>query len=329
MHIVKNPFYDPFRCIAQNCPDSCCKEWSVQVDDASAARYRSLPGSLGDRLRQVLIREDGEFVIAIEDGRCPMWRSDGLCRIQAELGEQALCETCRAFPRLTHDYGDFAELTLELSCPEVSRLLLTQEWGESLVETIPGGEAPEYDTDAMAVLLRTRRQAMEILRSDRPVGEMLTLLLLYAYQAQGELDGCEETAFDADAALETAKALAKPADFADVLEFYAHLEILTDAWARRLEDAQPAPWSEHLRRLARYGVERYWLQAVSDYDLAGRVKMVVLSCLLVKNLGGDPVQTAQQYSKEIENNADNLDGILDAAYSHPAFTDDKLLGYLL
>ena len=27
--------------------------------------------------------------------------------IQAELGEQALCKTCREFPRLTHDYGGF------------------------------------------------------------------------------------------------------------------------------------------------------------------------------------------------------------------------------
>ena len=55
--------------------------------------------------------------------------------------------------------------------------------------------------------------------------------------------------------------------------------------------------------MARYGVERYWLQAVSDYDLTSRVKMIVAACLLVKHLGGDPVQTAQLYSKEIENNA--------------------------
>ena len=76
-------------------------------------------------------------------------------------------------------------------------------------------------------------------------------------------------------------------------------------------------------------MERYWLQAVSDYDLICRVKMVIASCLLVKTLGGDPVETAQIYAKEIENNADNVDAILDAAYENPAFTDDKLLGLLL
>ena len=75
-------------------------------------------------------------------------------------------------------------------------------------------------------------------------------------------------------------------------------------------------------------MERYWLQAVSDYDLAGRVKFIVISCLLVGLLGGEYVQTAQLFSKEIENDADNVEAILDAAYSARPFADDKLLGML-
>ena len=51
--------------------------------------------------------------------------------------------------------------------------------------------------------------------------------------------------------------------------------------------------------------------------------------MIIKLLGGDIVITAQRYSKEIENDADNVDAILDAAYNHPAFTDDKLLGLLI
>ena len=125
MLITKPDYFDRFRCIAGACPDSCCKEWDVQVDADSAAMYRALPGALGDRLREVLKEEDGETVMTILDGRCPMWRADGLCRIQAELGETALCKTCREFPRLTHDYGDFIELGLELSCPEAAKFILS------------------------------------------------------------------------------------------------------------------------------------------------------------------------------------------------------------
>ena len=90
MKITKPVYFDSFRCIAGACPDSCCKEWDVQVDDDAAAFYRALPGPLGDRLRQVLKDEDGETVMTIIDRRCPMWRDDGLCEIQAQLGHDAL-----------------------------------------------------------------------------------------------------------------------------------------------------------------------------------------------------------------------------------------------
>ena len=55
MLITKPHYYDSFRCIAGSCPDSCCKEWDVQVDDVSAAYYRSLPGALGEDLRRLTV----------------------------------------------------------------------------------------------------------------------------------------------------------------------------------------------------------------------------------------------------------------------------------
>ena len=158
MTITKPSYFDAFRCIAGSCPDSCCKEWAVQVDDDAAAYYRALSGPLGDRLRQVLTDTEDGTVMTIENGRCPMWRQDGLCRIQAELGHDALCKTCREFPRLRHDYGTFAELGLELSCPEAARLILTSPEQEMASQSLPESETPEYDTEIMEILLRSRRQ---------------------------------------------------------------------------------------------------------------------------------------------------------------------------
>ncbi len=330
MLITKPAYFDDFHCIASACPDSCCKEWSVQVDADTAAFYRGLPGPLGDRLREVLQEEDGDTVMTIENGRCPMWRSDGLCQIQAELGEQALCHTCREFPRLTHDYGDFVELGLELSCPEAARILLSAEPAPAVVCTIPGGSAPEYDAEAMESLKHSRNVMLSLLSDQRyTIPEVLSLGLLYGYQAQGELDGDEAFPFDANSALEQLSGFAKPGNLQEVLDFFLGLEILTPVWAQRLREPARLRFPEAARQLARYFVERYWLQAVSDYDLTGRVKFVIISCLVICALGGDFVSTAQLYSKEIENNWDNVDSILEASYSHPAFTDDRLLGLLL
>ena len=331
MKIIKPSYFDTFRCIAGQCPDSCCKEWDVLVDADKAAFYRALPGDLGDRLRQVLKDEDGDVYMTIENRRCPMWRDDGLCRIQAELGEEALCKTCREFPRLTHDYGDFIEYGLELSCPEAARIILNTPAPIFVTQEVSGGEEPEYDAADMEILLRTRETARKVLSDPHhTTGEALALLLLHAYRAQAELNGMGTATGENEAAmLEHAKTFSRDGDFCDILNFFKGLEILTPEWSARLESPAPADWDARHRTLARYFVDRYWLQAISDFDLISRVKLALSSCLMVKFLGGDLIETAQLYSKEIENSIENVEAILDATYDEPFFSDVCLWGLLL
>lgn len=330
MKVYYPQYYNDFRCIAAACPDSCCKEWTVDVDPEAAALYRNLSGDLGDRLRSVLQDTGDGTIMEIEDGRCPMWRQDGLCRIQAELGHDALCKTCREFPRLRHDYGDFLELGLELSCPEAARLIFQ---GSSVVQEqeIPNGEAAEYDPEIMDILLQNRKEILDLLENTRfSLSEKLAILLLRAHDIQGRIDGDAPLVFDPDALLHEAKKYAQKGDWDSVFSFFRELETLTERWASLLQNA-PAEikWNPLLNALARYFVERYWLQAVSDLDLICRAKFIVCGCLLVAALGGDPVETAQLFSKEIENDPDNVEAILDGAYRSPALTDVNLLSLLL
>ena len=60
MERIYPSFYTEFKCIAGACPDSCCHEWEVQVDEASAARYRAMEGPLGDIKRSVTGLFSGE-----------------------------------------------------------------------------------------------------------------------------------------------------------------------------------------------------------------------------------------------------------------------------
>ena len=328
MQIRKPRYFDEFTCLASACPDSCCKEWDVLIDPQSAEFYRSLPGDLGQRLRQVLTQEEEQTYMMIEEGRCPMWRKDGLCRIQAELGHDALCKTCRDFPRLTHDYGEFTELGLELSCPEAARLILSRETEDFPFPVL--SDCEDYDREDMLLLLQTRREALALLdRKDFSVPQALSLLLLYGYHAQSLLDGEALENFSPEEALKTAKSLAKTGSTQEIRTFFLSLEILTPGWKQRLTAPScPGAWSDKYRLLAKYFIMRYWLQAISDFDLVGRVKLGITLCLLIRELGGDLVQTAQLCSKEIENNTENVDALLDAAYTCPALTDDKLLGLL-
>lgn len=331
MKVSYPEYYKDFQCLAGDCPDSCCKEWAVAIDEASAEYYRSLPGALGDALRASLQEEDGETILALtEDRRCPMWRADGLCRIQSELGEQALCHTCTQFPRLRHDYGDFAELGLELSCPEAARLILDRPQPKTVTVQQESTEEPDYDPDAMSTLLRSRSVVVRLLSDpDHTPGEALAILLLYAYRVQEELDGGETAEYAPGDDLRRAKSIAQGGDEQALLDIYQDLEILTPQWRQRLSAPAGSSWDSKHLTLARYFVDRYWLQAVSDLDLVCRVKFLLASCLTVKLLGGDLLQTAQLYSKEIENDADNVEALLDAAYTEPAMADIKLLDLIL
>lgn len=331
MKLVVPTYYYDFKCLASDCPDSCCKEWAVQIDEASASYYRMLPGELGDQLRNAMVEENGDTILALTpDHRCPMWRQDGLCRIQAQLGEEGLCQTCRQFPRLRHDYGNFVELGLELSCPEAARLILSAPSHKTIETQMDGGEIPDYDPQAMEILHRSRSSILSFLENPAySVGESLAVMLMYGYSVQNELDGGDAASLDPDTMLEEARKISASGSVTDILTFFGKLEILTPAWQQRLQCPLGSSWNERHKAIARYFVARYWLQAVSDYDLVGRVKLAVISCLVIKALGGDILNTAQLYSKEIENDIDNIDALLDGAYAAPALTDNKLLGLLL
>ena len=330
MNVFYPSYYHRFSCIAAACPDSCCKEWEVDLDDATAAYYRSLSGALGDALRQVLKDTEEGTAMTIHDGRCPMWRQDGLCRIQAELGHDALCKTCREFPRLRHDYGNFVELGLELSCPEAARLILSQPFAwESTVEA--GEGTADYEEDLMQILRTSRDVAVTYLyESTLPIHEKLAVVLLYAHHVQSWIDGGEGAHLDEEAFLETAKQYAQDGDREALAAFFREMEVLTGRWQVLLQSSRVEnAWDVRQRELAVYFITRYWLQAVADYDLIGRVKYMIASCLLIHGLEGDFLEKSQLYSKEIENNPDNVDAILDGAYTNRALTDVNLLSLLL
>ena len=157
---------------------------------------------------------------------------------------------------------------------------------------------------------------------------------LYACEIQAQIDGAEAKAFSPAAALRAARSLARPSGVEELAAFYRSLELLTPDWRTLLESPGAAPVeSPELRAFAGYELNRYWLHAVSDLELAARVKMVLGAVILLAHLGGDGqparLRAMTLYSKEIDDDPDNLDALLDAAYRTAAFTDDRLLGLLL
>ncbi len=139
MQIFKPVYFDEFTCVAGNCPDTCCAGWQIMIDEDSLEKYGEVEGSFGSRLRNSIDWMEGCFYQY--DRRCAFLNEENLCDLYSELGPEALCDTCRLYPRHVEEYEGVREWSLSLSCPIAARLLLSWQGEVPLIET----ETPEEE----------------------------------------------------------------------------------------------------------------------------------------------------------------------------------------
>ncbi len=133
-------FYKEFHCIGGICEDSCCENWEIDLDDASLKRYKKQGGDFGQRLKDNTRMKDKQFIL--NGTRCPFLNADNLCDIFIEMGEDCLCETCTNFPRHIEEFEDLKEVSLTMSCPEASRIMLAKQ--EKMTFVCQEGTDAEY-----------------------------------------------------------------------------------------------------------------------------------------------------------------------------------------
>lgn len=353
MQDITPDYYSSFHCLAGACPDNCCKMWTVVVDDEAAARYKTLPGSAGARLRDSMTTdEDGDRVLKHRNGNCCLLTEAGLCQAQLDFGEEALCKVCREFPRLCQDFTAFREHSLSLACPEAARLILTAPH-LPLLSSQGGAAEPvsDYDSEVMAFLRQVRAQMFSILAAPGfSAGQKLALCLYLGENAQTRLDGDASPAFSSSAALARLQSARSSVPWQEILAFYRSLEILTPEWAGILDHAMAHPLSREALTagdpMAAYPQEfinlcfselyRTVLCAVADYDLLPRVQSAILSCAVSRYLiclsGGstpDRLRLHWLYAKEISHDIDNQDALLDACLEKDFFSTDAIVSMLL
>ena len=72
-------YYDKFKCIANRCTDSCCKDWDVVVDSDTEDFYNSVHSELGEKIRRLTVTDgDGDRIFVSQNGRWAVWNSDML-----------------------------------------------------------------------------------------------------------------------------------------------------------------------------------------------------------------------------------------------------------
>lgn len=128
-------YVSQFQCVGGDCPDTCCRGWTITVDKETFGYYRQITHpELKPWLDTNLVVRDqnseeqyGKFNLTASDAICGLHSSQGLCRAQQYLGEDALSDTCYIYPRTVYKSGEQFAQCLTLSCPEAARLALTQD----------------------------------------------------------------------------------------------------------------------------------------------------------------------------------------------------------
>ena len=94
-------YYKKFRCIAGECPDTCCAGWQIQIDPASLRKYREIKGPLGNRLKNEINWKESCF--RQYNGRCAFLNENDLCDLYLEGGGTRAF--CRDISKNSRDCG--------------------------------------------------------------------------------------------------------------------------------------------------------------------------------------------------------------------------------
>lgn len=295
--ILKTPsFYKDFKCIAGDCPDSCCQGWEVDADDASLDYYKTLTGDIRSRIDSVLDKDEfGNTIFKLADKkRCPFLNNENLCDMHIAIGGEHTPYTCRMFPRFINDFGGTREMGVSFSCPVASDMMfdLTETMGfVSEINDLPP-ELNEIDAQTYFYLSKAREKAFSIVQ-DRslPIRQRLVKLLDFGVEIQQDLEEYNEGDNDVD--------------FFDV---FRNPELINPQWLDRVEKGKIKPVSDEIfnENIASYFIFRYFLTAVHDYDVLSKIKMAVVGVLIVTYFGEDS-WTIHLWSKETEHSQYNMD----------------------
>lgn len=114
-------YYSIFKCAQTNCPNTCCKGWTISVDNNTYNKYTKLTDSYRDNLLNLISNETKK--IYMHKYYCPFLDDDMLCKIQKKYGANYVCETCREFPRIKSNFFNILRLDMLISCPEVVKIV--------------------------------------------------------------------------------------------------------------------------------------------------------------------------------------------------------------
>lgn len=317
MKLVTPSFYKDFKCIAGDCPDSCCQGWEVDADEDSLAYYKTLTGDIKKRIDGVLDKDEfGNTIFRLaERKRCPFLNDENLCDMHIAIGGEHTPFTCRTFPRFINDFGSTREMGISFSCPVASDMMWYLKDDFSFVSEINSLPPSLNDIDAELYfkLFKIREKAYQIiLDKTKPLNERIKELLLFGSALQDEIDSYEENN-----------------ECTEIIEIFKNPEVINNEWVEKVNNAhfdKEVINSKPCESIAMYFLFRYFMQAVYDKDVLSKIKMSAIGVLIPAFFGNDS-WTIHLWSKETEHSDINMERYKHNLKNNGAVSVSNLIKY--
>lgn len=297
MKIIKPTFYRDFKCIAGDCPDSCCQGWEVDADEQSLRFYSTLDPSLEikQRIDRVLSKDefDNTIFTLAKNKRCPFLNDENLCDMHIAIGGEHTPYTCRTFPRFIYDFGSTREIGISFSCPVASDMMYNADsfdFEQEVNDDFP--VLNDIDAQTYFTLLNARKNAYDIVKNKNvSIAERMVQLLDFAKNLQDELEPYTEGGNDIE--------------FIDV---FKNPELINIEWKKKVNSPvfNKVSDTQANENILMYFLYKYFMQAVYDLDMLSKVKMAVVG-VFINTYFGEDSWTVHLWSKETEHSQYNMD----------------------
>ena len=295
-------YYQKFKCKADKCIHSCCRDWEIDIDCETLEKYNAVQGQMGDELRSNIASTPEPHFVLTKEGACPFLNENGLCRIILNLGEDHLCDICRLHPRFVLEYLNCREIGVGMCCEAATELILDEP--EALYCVIDHGDQDTVATPKLTKweksVLKKRQECFDIIFNYRSSiskvrSELLKLI---------DLDG-----------------LSIP--FKSLVKILLKAEILDKGWEDTLRYAlnarakkQSVINEQQIRNLIAYFIFRHLSCSEDEFALEENLVFSVVStdiivglCSFYNNDKG-VYDICRMYSSEIEYSTTNKDYIM-------------------
>lgn len=327
-------YFDKFKCIAGECPDTCCAGWEADLDDEIIEKYKTVGGELGERIKNSLTKDgtDCDIFALCENGRCPFLNDCNLCDIQAACGEEYLSKTCAMFPRFYDDFGKIREMGIGFGCPEATRIMLEDDKPFSLEfyeESV--GDVEDIDENFLSEIIALRAEIFAILEDEelsfkKKIENIFNIVTAFQKELDGEAYADEIQHRDFD-------------DCISVLEDMEYIKSERKNFVSSLKNKKLSKnalniYKSDFEKLMKYYIFRYFLSLRYDYDVVTPIKYGVFACIVISRIYayfGTPdfetrVKIMYSYSKEVEYSDVNTELLDKAMYED--FGVQDLVGLL-